>query len=417
MIQDQAFLPYGQPTLAASVTQPLPRLPGRLDRHHAAQRPDRLAAGAAGPGAGYRYDDRDNKTPRDEYVYIGGDSQTQDTGATSSRRRFNEPYSYQEHQLKLDAGYQLFRRTDLTVGAERKETERTYSEREEATEDTYRVGLKATSRRRSARESACRAPAATARRIGGEEPFRPTRRGIRRPFPWENHPDAEILSSDRRRDTVAWFAALTPGENWAVGVNATYLRDDYERSEMGLTDGTMGNYTVDMSYHLPSAAVTTYAFYTYEHLRSDQDGPYGQFSGARSNSRRPPIPRLIRHASRPDGHHRRRRGEDAHQEHAGPRRGLRVRQVERRSRRDRRFLADHGPAPGVHHAAQLPQPVRQVHDAAGHGPEGAYWEKFRSTDWAVDNVDPNTLANVITLGEDSPDYTVHVLTMSFVYRF
>jgi len=47
-----------------------------------------------------------------------------------------------------------------------------------------------------------------------------------------------------------------------------------------------------------------------------------------------------------------------------------------------------------------------------------YWvEKFRSTDWAVDNVDPNTLANVITLGEDSPDYTVHALTMSFVYRF
>jgi len=47
-----------------------------------------------------------------------------------------------------------------------------------------------------------------------------------------------------------------------------------------------------------------------------------------------------------------------------------------------------------------------------------YWvEKFRSTDWAVDNVDPNTLANVITLGEDSPDYTVHALTISCVYRF
>src|SRR3990172_11774700 len=151
MTQDEEFLPYTvnsgllvQNADPATPALALPRssLVGWIDTTllnlRIASRPTpQLYWNAA-----YRYDDRDNKTPRDEYVYIGGDSQTQDTSATSLRRRFNEPYSYQEHQLKLDAGYQLFRRTDLTVGAERKETERTYSEREEATEDTYRVGLK-----------------------------------------------------------------------------------------------------------------------------------------------------------------------------------------------------------------------------------------------------------------------------------
>lgn len=50
--------------------------------------------------------------------------------------------------------------------------------------------------------------------------------------------------------------------------------------------------------------------------------------------------------------------------------------------------------------------------------QARYWiEHYQSSDWALDDVEPNTLANVITLGEDSPDYTVHVLTLSLAYRF
>jgi hypothetical protein len=47
-----------------------------------------------------------------------------------------------------------------------------------------------------------------------------------------------------------------------------------------------------------------------------------------------------------------------------------------------------------------------------------YWyERYDSSDWALDGIVPNQLANVILLGEDSPDYNVQVVTFSMIYRF
>ncbi|MCB1610682.1 MAG: MtrB/PioB family outer membrane beta-barrel protein, partial [Xanthomonadales bacterium] len=45
------------------------------------------------------------------------------------------------------------------------------------------------------------------------------------------------------------------------------------------------------------------------------------------------------------------------------------------------------------------------------------YEDYAESDWAVDGVPPNQLANVITLGESSPDYSVWVTTFSVAYRF
>ena len=42
---------------------------------------------------------------------------------------------------------------------------------------------------------------------------------------------------------------------------------------------------------------------------------------------------------------------------------------------------------------------------------------FNSTDWAVDNVPANQLANMILMGEGSADYTVWVTTFTVGYRF
>jgi len=48
----------------------------------------------------------------------------------------------------------------------------------------------------------------------------------------------------------------------------------------------------------------------------------------------------------------------------------------------------------------------------------AYWyESYRSTDWQLDGVTPNTISNVLSLGETSPDYNVNFISMSLRYRF
>jgi len=47
-----------------------------------------------------------------------------------------------------------------------------------------------------------------------------------------------------------------------------------------------------------------------------------------------------------------------------------------------------------------------------------YWyEDYNSKDWMLDGVDPATISDVLSLGEDSPDYTVHALMLSLRYRF
>ena len=49
---------------------------------------------------------------------------------------------------------------------------------------------------------------------------------------------------------------------------------------------------------------------------------------------------------------------------------------------------------------------------------GGYWlEKYDSTDWALDGVEANQLANVILFGEESPDYDLHVVTLSVIVTF
>jgi hypothetical protein len=40
-----------------------------------------------------------------------------------------------------------------------------------------------------------------------------------------------------------------------------------------------------------------------------------------------------------------------------------------------------------------------------------------STDFALDNVLPNTLSDVLTLGESAANYNVILITGSYTYRF
>lgn len=424
MTQDQAFLPYTiNPTLAASITQPLPRssLDGLIETTLLTLRIASRPTSSLYWNAAYRYDDRDNKTPRDEYVYIGGDSQTQSTGATSSFRRFNEPYSFSERQIKLDVGYQPFRRTDLTAGAEQKETTRTFSEREDATEMTYKVGLDT----HPAEWVGAGVRVSRADRHGttyrGEEPFlssydpgyTATVAGG-----WENHPDLrKYFQADRLRNTLAFLVSLTPGERWTLGANSTYRKDDYETSDLGLTKSTINTYTADTSY-VPFETVTTYAFYTLEFLKSDQDGR--QFSGGAvklAQAADPTRDWFADHRDRVDT-----LGGGVTKALLKNTLDLGADYVYAKSKSQVDVTVGSALT-----AAPLPNTVTRLNSISLYGKykltnalslKVRYrFEKFRSTDWAVDDVAPNTLANVITLGEESPDYRIQVVTVSLAYRF
>lgn len=425
MTQDEPFLPYTvNPTLAASITQPLPRdsLDGRIDTTlvnlRLAGRPTR----AWRWNAAYRFDDRDNKTPRDEYVYIAGDSETQDASADSSRRRFNLPYSYAEHRLAFDTGYLLGTRTDVTAGVERREIERTFSEREETKENTVRAGL--TRRFTDSLKGGVRF--ARSDRYGstyrGEEPFLSSHSSdftdtLAEEVRWENHPDLRKFHlADRVRDKATLFATFVPAEVVTLGLNVNYLNDDYRASELGLTESRATSYMLDAGFFL-SEITTAYAFAGYEDLRSDQDGQDFRGFAKLSESQDPDRAWFVDHRDRVTTV------------------GLGVKHTLIRDRLDVGADFAHSASRSdvevttgaALTSAPLPTIETRLNSLKLYGTyqwkkdvavRAGYWvEDFKSTDWALDGVDPDTVGNVILLGEDSPDYTVHVVTLALRYRF
>ncbi|MDO8703839.1 MAG: MtrB/PioB family decaheme-associated outer membrane protein [Sulfuricaulis sp.] len=424
MLQDETFLPYTvNPTLAASITQGLPAssLQGRIDTTllnlTLASRPTPKFNWSTA----WRYDDRDNKTPRKEYVYIGGDSQTQNTAATSDRRRFNEPYSYRENQVKVDLGYQITHRTDVTGGVERSKIERTYSEREETDERTFKLGLKSAFADSVSGGIRLSRADRTGSTYVGEHPFLS---GYAPAYTatvaggWENYPGLrKYMLADRVRDKVALFANVMPGERVNIGLSAAYLGDNYTNSDKGLTESNMNNYTLDATF-IPSERMTLYAFYTYEYMRSDQDGR--SFSGGAVKLTQAADPTRDWHAKHSD-----------HVDTVGL--GFKRTILKNRfdvgadyvyARTQGRVEVDTGSALT---SAPLPLLKTQLGSISLYANykmktdtslKVRYMiESYKSSDWAVDNVDANTLANVITLGEDSPDYTVHVISASLSHRF
>ena len=61
-------------------------------------------------GAEYKYDERDNDTPRATYDYVVADS------ADALAARSNLPYGFRQNLVRLNAGYELPKRTDLSLG-------------------------------------------------------------------------------------------------------------------------------------------------------------------------------------------------------------------------------------------------------------------------------------------------------------
>lgn len=48
---------------------------------------------------------------------------------------------------------------------------------------------------------------------------------------------------------------------------------------------------------------------------------------------------------------------------------------------------------------------------------GYGFQRYRSNDWALDNVGPATIPNILTLGIQSPDYTINIVAVSAQYVF
>ena len=430
MRQDQDFLPYTvNPVLAASITQDLPRrsFDGKIDTTAATVRVDSRPLPKLRLNGRFRYDDRDNESPRDVYVYVPGDSQPQGTLA-SSTARINRPYSYQLMDVGAEAAYEVFRRTELAVGYRYQEIERTFSEVAKTNEDAYTARLTSSPFPWVSLRVEGEISSRGGSQYDGSLPFfegtTPQHLATLGPDElFENNPDLrKFYFADRERNRARGTLTLMPVDWLDLSLSIDDTNDNYDNTDIGLLHARSYSYTFDVSVS-PCETFTTHAFYSKERFRTTQRGH--AFTGTTAQ------------ADLADPTRRWWASEDDDIDTVGW--GFDLHLLEGRLTFEGDAVYSRSSDDVVVDTRLVPVTVLPGTPATFPTASSVLWgvslaTRYRFTeslsvrlgyaferlvvdDWALDGLAPATLPRVLTTGQTTPDYRVHVVALSFIYEF
>jgi MtrB/PioB family decaheme-associated outer membrane protein len=436
MRQNQRFLPYTvNPFLEA--LEPLPRqdLDGRIDTTLVDLRLTSRPLPELVPGlslsAGLRYDDRDNRTPQDVFRPVRGDSQDQ---VAADSGRINLPYSFTELKGSVEARYRPFRRTTLLAGYERSEIDRDFQEVTKTTEDTFRVGARVQPVDIASLSATYTRAERNSDLYVGTRPFAanhvPGAVDPDDPLDFENHPLLRKFHlADRDRDQVSLRADVFPIPELTLGGAVVYSRDDYKNSVFGLNESRVQAYAIDVGvFPIPELSVT--AFYNHDRFNTDQSGRSFRGGGNRAlDVDNPDRDWFVDTRDRINTV-----GLNVELNDIGQRLdwvgdigltgkldlGFDVIHARSRSRMD----VTSGPA---FDTEPLPDLSTRLNSFGVYGRYqitpaasvrlGFVHERYSSRDFALEGVDPDTVGNVLGLGQASPRYKVNWVTVGVAYRW
>ena len=385
MTQDERFLPA---TLNAARGDPvsLPRtsLDGEVDTLTANFRLSSAVTDKLRLSGSYSYNDRDNQTPQAAYTWV-----TTDTFLNPATRT-NLPYSYTRNVLKLDADYRLPKDTRLLAGYEYNAYKRDFQEVDKTEEDSLWAKLKV---RIDYKTHLSFKYTYANRDASGYSP-------VSEIGPPENPLLRKYNMADRTRDSVGAYASLSPTESVTFGAGADYINDDYDNSDVGLIHGRELNLSADVSLLL-SEKTSMSLFLNREKIESLQKGSqtYSTADWSAEN--------------------------DDTVTTAGI--GIKYQAIEEKLDIGADFARSHSRGEISVSGSQFPDldteldtiklyaTYRLKDDMSLHA---AYWhERYDSDDWALDGVAPDTVGNVLSLGETSPSYNVNAVALSLRYKF
>lgn len=276
MTQDQTFEDYTvNPAIVVPTALPRSSLDGEINTSLANFAITTRPNSKFNVRASYRYEDRDNKTPRDVFIVVHSDSGDQSTIDTSNAR-INMPYSRSQHLFSVDANYRLSKTMKLSGSYNYEEISRTFSEVSKTKEHRIESKLRFT----PSQEVQGWAAVSYAMRDGSTyddnaqylASHTPEYLGPDPDAEFENHPLVrKFYMSDRDRFKVRGAANFMPNEKLIVGVTGRYTDDDYSETLVGLTGSTSYSVTLDGSY-TASEAFSAHAWYTYDDRVLEQFG-------------------------------------------------------------------------------------------------------------------------------------------------
>ena len=387
MTQDENFL---APTLNSTLAAPsLPRnsLDGEVDTTNANLKLVSAITSKLRLNAAYTYNDRNNKTPQAAYPWVT-------TDISVNPARTNLPYSFTQSTMKLSAEYSATTHIKTSVGYDYDTIERTFQETDKTREDSLwgkvimrnQDGIDMTFKLAHAQRDQSNYTAVAAI------------------SPPENPLMTKYNMANRERNTVGLRVDAAAGEAVNFGFGADYSRDDYPDSKLGLTNGNDFNIGGDVTA-MVTKQTSLHFFLNHEEIYSKQAGS-STFSTAdwfgENNDKIDVIG-------------------------FGIKRAVMTKKLDVGA--DYTVTQSHGsvtvnsataapPFPDIDSRLDSLKLYATYRLKDNMSVQGAYWyERFDSENWMFDGVNPSTISNVLSFGEQSPSYHVNVISLALRYKF
>ncbi|NND35499.1 MAG: MtrB/PioB family decaheme-associated outer membrane protein [Gammaproteobacteria bacterium] len=388
MEQSEQFLPLTiNPNLT---TQPLPRqnLAGKVDTTNAFLRATSSPWRPLRLNAEYRLDDRDNQSPMDTYNYVT-------TDIVPFPVATNLPFGYQRQKYALDADLRLARWLRIAAGWDRNEVERNLQEREKTEAD--RLWTKFRARSGGMFDATLL--------IAHEERDGTTYTPLTNAQAPQNPRMRKFYMADRNRDEVEFRLGMVPTDVVNLGVTSTWAENRYRESELGLQETRDLAWTVDASVAFGDGN-SLYGAYTRETLSAEQTNSQTFSDPNWLGLNDDEFDTIIVGLLMPKLTEKLKLNLDYTYANSLGEYGIAIANT-----------TQDGPFPDLKtklHSVRLtldyqwrPSTMFRI---------GYWYEKFDSTDWALEGVQPATINNLLSMGADPFNYDVNTFLVSFIYK-
>lgn len=388
LLQDEDFLPYTINPGDASNPLPTDSLDGRVAVQNAVitlvSRPTRDLR----LNASYRLNDRDNRTKQQTYDYITADSDPANTTPVASN-----PYSYRQDRWKIDAKYRLHRKADLVLGYDNEKMKRYRSERERTDENTYRAALKL----RPMDKLQASLNIGRSKRDGSDYQTLPNENPLLRKY----------NMADRDRNEGGIKFTYLPRDTVSISASVNRSDDDYNDTEIGLKKAKRTDLTIDSSFQI-SKDMNAYAFYNWEDIEADQAGSETGGTPDWTLDFKDRVQSI---------------GLGLKKDNLTTNLDVTVDYVYSNAKGTRDLAAPTSivtslPFPDLStkvHTLKLSAEYRFKKQTSFR--LSYLYENYSSKDWAVHDIYPDSLRNVLTIGAEAPNYSQHVVSASVNYKF
>jgi len=386
--QDEQFLPVTvNPTLQPG---PLPRssLDGDVITRNYVLRLASTPVRKLELNADYTFDQHQDLTPQALFPQVL-------TDAYLASALMNYPYSFENRSTKVRAGYRFSRRVRLSIGGEHRNEQQSF----QRTSDTRTNSAWVEGRFDAAPHVNVYA------KVLGSNRVAPDYVPLSDLLLQENPLLRQYNLGDRHRKQGQLRISYTPVSAVDVSIQWQQNMDHYQDSPMlGLTNSRDTSYTVSLGLQ-PASAMSLSAYYTEQRILNNQAGSQTfatpDWYGDRED---------IVHTAGLDGEWR----------NVFPKWDIGGSVLYQLARGKIAVIQQGVPGrfPDIVERMQGVQLYtrRRLNARLALRLEYAM-ERYRSNDWQLDNVTPSTIPNVLTLGLQSPNYTVNLVALSVEYVF